>query len=59
LGKGGGDIEADRQKILRSWTVNLSVPSEGLLVVQDGYNTEPTERQNFKYVSWKNVAETL
>ena len=27
MGKDGGDIEADRQKILRSWTVNLSVPS--------------------------------
>ena len=28
----------------------------GLLVVQDGYNLNPTEAQNFKYVSWDDVA---
>jgi 3-phytase len=32
---------------------------EGLLVVQDGRNLSPRERQNFKYVSWKDVAEAL
>jgi 3-phytase len=31
----------------------------GLLVVQDGRNLMPAERQNFKYVSWKDVMETL
>jgi 3-phytase len=31
----------------------------GLLVVQDGRNVAPEERQNFKYVSWQDVASTL
>ncbi len=31
----------------------------GLLVVQDGRNIAPEERQNFKYVSWADVAESL
>jgi 3-phytase len=31
----------------------------GLLVVQDGRNIAPEERQNFKYVSWQDVASTL
>jgi 3-phytase len=32
---------------------------EGLLVVQDGRNLMPTERQNFKYVSWKDALRAL
>lgn len=32
---------------------------DGLLVVQDGRNLSPSERQNFKYVSWRDVAEAL
>jgi len=32
---------------------------DGLLVVQDGRNLSPRERQNFKFVSWRAVAETL
>jgi 3-phytase len=31
----------------------------GLLVVQDGRNIAPEERQNFKYVSWADVARSL
>lgn len=31
----------------------------GLLVVQDGRNLMPAERQNFKLVSWKDVMEAL
>lgn len=31
----------------------------GLLVVQDGRNLMPAQRQNFKYVSWKDVLQTL
>lgn len=31
----------------------------GLLVVQDGRNITPVERQNFKLVSWERVAEAL
>ncbi|MGH8250124.1 MAG: phytase [Steroidobacteraceae bacterium] len=32
---------------------------EGLLVVQDGRNLTPRERQNFKYVSWRDIARAL
>jgi len=32
---------------------------DGLLVVQDGRNLSPRERQNFKFVSWRAVAEAL
>lgn len=31
----------------------------GLLVVQDGRNLMPAQRQNFKYVSWQDVLEAL
>jgi 3-phytase len=31
----------------------------GLLVVQDGRNIAPEERQNFKFVSWQDVAQVL
>lgn len=31
----------------------------GLLVVQDGRNLMPAQRQNFKYVSWKDVLDAL
>ena len=31
----------------------------GLLVVQDGRNLTPSARQNFKYVSWRDVLQTL
>ena len=32
---------------------------QGLLVVQDGRNIAPEERQNFKYVSWADIAGAL
>ncbi len=32
---------------------------DGLLVVQDGRNLSPRERQNFKFVSWRAIAQTL
>jgi len=31
----------------------------GLMVAQDGRNIAPAERQNFKYVSWADIAEAL
>jgi 3-phytase len=31
----------------------------GLLVVQDGFNTLPNAPQNFKYVSWQDIADAL
>lgn len=39
----------------------VSLPGfpHGMLVVQDGYNTDPTENQNFKIVSWSDVMEIL
>ncbi len=32
---------------------------DGLMVVQDGRNLSPRERQNYKYVSWRDIAEAL
>jgi len=32
---------------------------DGLLVLQDGRNLAPHERQNFKFISWRDVAEAL
>ena len=32
---------------------------EGLLVVQDGRNLSPREKQNFKFVSWRDIAQAL
>jgi len=32
---------------------------EGLLVVQDGRNLSPRERQNYKFVSWRDIAGAL
>jgi 3-phytase len=32
---------------------------DGLLVVQDGRNLSPREKQNFKFVSWRDVAQAL
>ncbi|MEZ5488855.1 MAG: phytase [Gammaproteobacteria bacterium] len=32
---------------------------EGLLVVQDGFNTRPDQAQNFKYVSWQAISTAL
>jgi 3-phytase len=31
----------------------------GLLVTQDGYNVTPSQNQNFKFVSWRDVAAKL
>jgi len=32
---------------------------DGLLVVQDGFNTLPPRSQNFKYISWRSIADAL
>ena len=32
---------------------------DGLLVVQDGRNLSPRERQNYKYVSWRDISAAL
>ncbi len=33
--------------------------SDGMLIVQDGYKQLPDAAQNFKYVSWQEIAEAL
>ncbi len=33
--------------------------SQGMVVIQDGFNREPHEPQNFKYVAWKDIADAL
>tara|TARA_R110000772_G_scaffold38354_7_gene90524 strand:- start:269 stop:1318 length:1050 start_codon:yes stop_codon:yes gene_type:complete len=32
---------------------------QGMLVVQDGYNENPREKQNFKVISWENISNAL
>ena len=32
---------------------------DGLLVVQDGFNTLPADNQNFKLVSWEQVMQAI
>ena len=32
---------------------------EGMVVVQDGFNTDPEQAQNFKYISWLQIANAL
>ncbi len=32
---------------------------DGLMVVQDGRNISPRERQNYKFVSWRDIAKSL
>jgi 3-phytase len=32
---------------------------DGMMVVQDGRNLSPRERQNYKFVSWRAIAESL
>jgi 3-phytase len=39
--------------------VSLPGYPDGILVVQDGYNLNPTENQNFKIVSWSDVLQVI
>lgn len=52
-----GSSETDGLDVV-SAPLNAEYPL-GLLVVQDGRNLMPSQRQNFKYVSWKDVLEAL
>jgi 3-phytase len=52
-----GSSETDGLDVV-SAPLNADYPM-GLLVVQDGRNLMPSQRQNFKYVSWKEVLEAL
>ena len=52
-----GSSETDGLDVV-SAPLNADYPM-GLLVVQDGRNLMPAQRQNFKYVSWKDVMESL
>ena len=40
-------------------TAELPGYPEGILVVQDGYNVDPDENQNFKIVDWREVARLI
>ncbi|MCK7598692.1 phytase [Microbulbifer sp. CAU 1566] len=61
------DINLDKNLDGSSETDGLEVSSasfgsqypQGLLVVQDGRNRMPSQTQNFKLVSWADIAETL
>jgi 3-phytase len=61
------DINLDKSLDGSSETDGLEVSSasfgdqypQGLLVVQDGRNRMPSQAQNFKLVSWADIAETL
>ncbi|WP_428820257.1 phytase [Microbulbifer sp. MCCC 1A16149] len=61
------DINLDKHLDGSSETDGLEVSSaafgsqypQGLLVVQDGRNRMPSQTQNFKLVSWADIAETL
>ncbi|WGL18299.1 phytase [Microbulbifer bruguierae] len=61
------DINLDKNLDGSSETDGLEVSSasfgsqypRGLLVVQDGRNRMPSETQNFKLVSWADIADTL
>ncbi|WOX06785.1 phytase [Microbulbifer pacificus] len=61
------DINLDKSLDGSSETDGLEVSSasfgdqypQGLLVVQDGRNRMPSQTQNFKLVSWADIAETL
>ncbi len=61
------DINLDKNLDGSSETDGLEVSSaalgsqypQGLLVVQDGRNRMPSQSQNFKLVSWADIAETL
>ncbi|WP_299596429.1 phytase [uncultured Microbulbifer sp.] len=61
------DINLDKNLDGSSETDGLEVSSaafgsqypQGLLVVQDGRNRMPSQAQNFKLVSWADIAETL
>lgn len=52
-----GSSETDGLDVV-SYPLGAGFPA-GLLVVQDGRNLMPAERQNFKYVSWQDVMEAL
>ncbi|HJY42771.1 MAG TPA: phytase, partial [Steroidobacteraceae bacterium] len=52
-----GSSETDGLDVV-SAPLNSDYPM-GLLVVQDGRNLMPSQRQNFKYVSWQDVLESL
>ncbi len=53
------DGAAETDGVSASSFVQTDLFPSGLLVVQDGFNTHPREKQNFKLVSWKHVADAL
>lgn len=59
IGPGGADAVSHTDGVaVTSIPLGESFP-EGLLVAQDDKNTDPAATQNFKYVSWADVARAL
>jgi 3-phytase len=55
----GIDGTSDTDGLAASSQIRTQRFPEGLVVVQDGTNTMPAGAQNFKLVSWQDIAETL
>jgi 3-phytase len=58
FGEGGTDDVSDTDGVA---VTSVSLPGfpQGMLVVQDGYNTFPSENQNFKIVNWADVLSII
>ncbi|KRO82198.1 MAG: hypothetical protein ABR85_00070 [OM182 bacterium BACL3 MAG-120619-bin3] len=55
----GIDGTSDTDGLAASSQIRTQRFPEGLVVVQDGTNTMPAGAQNFKLVSWQDIAKTL
>ncbi|MDP4783267.1 MAG: phytase [OM182 bacterium] len=55
----GIDGTSDTDGLAASSQIRTQRFPEGLVVVQDGTNTMPAGAQNFKLVSWQDIAQTL
>jgi 3-phytase len=58
VGQGRIDDVSDTDGVAVT-SVSLPGYPQGILVVQDGYNTRPSANQNFKFVSWSDVLEII
>ncbi|HET7268656.1 MAG TPA: phytase [Oleiagrimonas sp.] len=57
--RGGPDGVSDTDGLAVAAGLRTDAYPAGLLVVQDGHNTDPEATQDFKYVSWADVAAAL
>lgn len=56
---GGPDGVSDTDGLALAATLRTDAYPAGLLVVQDGHNSDPEATQDFKLVSWANIAKVL